>query len=177
MRRNNHIGRRYSRLKVISRTRRGLNQSSSYYVRAECTCGTIKRYKLCHLVSGHTQSCGKCEWARTQHSLAGSQARTKHGHTRGNRRSAEYICWVNLRQRVFNANLPDFKYWGGRGITVCKRWTGANGFANFLADMKVRGNGLSIHRKNSNRGYTPSNCVWADATTQATERSVSKKAA
>jgi hypothetical protein len=73
--------------------------------------------------------------------------------------------------------LPDFKYWGGRGITVCKRWTGKDGFANFLADMKVRGNGLSIHRKNSNRGYTPSNCVWADAKTQANEKSISKKAA
>lgn len=169
MRRTNHIGHRFGKLKVISRTRRDLD-GKTYYVRAICDCGVIKRYILGHLVTNHTRSCGKCDWARNQHHLAGSQAPLKHGHTRGGRRSPEYVCWMNLKQRVSNRNLPDFKYWGGRGITVCKRWTGNNGFSNFLADMKVRGQGLSIHRKNNNRGYTPSNCVWADAKTQANER-------
>jgi hypothetical protein len=168
MRRIDHRGRRYGQLIVTSRTRRGTD--GSYYVRAQCRCGVSKRFLLCHLVSHHTQSCGHCDWASTRHQIAGSQGPLTHGHTRGRRRSPEYIAWMNLHQRCENSNRPDFAYWGGRGIRVAKRWCGPKGFVNFLADMKVRGQGLSIHRKDSNKNYTPSNCVWADSKTQNNEK-------
>jgi hypothetical protein len=57
-----------------------------------------------------------------------------------------------------------YSRYGGRGITVCKRW---QKYVNFLADMGERPDGMSLDRINNNRGYTPSNCRWSTPQEQA----------
>jgi hypothetical protein len=47
----------------------------------------------------------------------------------------EYHSYINMRQRCVNPNCPDFKYYGGRGIIICGRWLGFEGFKKFLTDM------------------------------------------
>lgn len=69
--------------------------------------------------------------------------------------------------RCKNTKLREYKYYGGRGIKVCKRW---QKFENFLADMGHPPPGLSLDRINNNRGYYPSNCRWATATQQQQNR-------
>jgi hypothetical protein len=69
-----------------------------------------------------------------------------------------------MRQRCENPNRKDFRNYGARGITVCERW---REFANFLADMGQRPEGMTLERKNSNAGYGPDNCVWATPRQQA----------
>lgn len=54
-----------------------------------------------------------------------------------------------------------YRDYGGRGIKVCDRWLGRNGFVNFLADMGERPEGLTLDRIDVNRGYEKSNCRWA----------------
>jgi len=67
--------------------------------------------------------------------------------------------------RCNNPNVWGFKYYGGRGIKVCKRW---QEYENFLLDMGRRpGKGYSIDRINNDGDYEPGNCRWATAKQQA----------
>jgi hypothetical protein len=80
----------------------------------------------------------------------------------------EYSIWSGMHQRCRNPRSREYPYYGGRGIRVCRRWTGRNGFKHFLADTGPQAfPRASVHRKNNNGNYTPRNVVWADAKTQA----------
>ena len=62
-------------------------------------------------------------------------------------------------QRCANPEHPRWKYYGARGVRVCKRWRAS--FANFLADMGGRPEGdMSLDRINPEGHYRPSNCRW-----------------
>jgi hypothetical protein len=63
-----------------------------------------------------------------------------------------------------NARWPDY---GARGITICDRWLGPDGFANFVADMGPKPTPRhSIDRINNDGPYAPDNCRWATASQQ-----------
>ena len=71
--------------------------------------------------------------------------------------------------RCTNPRASGWKYWGGRGITVCERWL--TSFEDFLADMGERPPGTTIDRYPNKEGnYEPGNVRWATPTTQARNR-------
>lgn len=91
-----------------------------------------------------------------------------HGHSRGRKVSRTYAAWQNMRQRCYNPNRPDFKYYGGRHVEVCPEWRMS--FAAFLHDMGECPSRYTLERKNVHRGYTPENCVWASWKRQQNNR-------
>jgi hypothetical protein len=83
----------------------------------------------------------------------------KHGHNGPGGPSPEYRSWAHMIERCKNPNADNYRWYGGRGIKVCRQW--AN-FAAFLADMGPRPSlEHSIERRDNSLGYTPANCYWA----------------
>lgn len=117
-----------------------------------CDCGNTKVIRLDALQAGMTLSCGCLHKERVStHGLTGTR---------------EYRIWSRMKRSCNVKGDKDYPSYGGRGIKICERW---KSFKNFLADMGPS-NGLQIERKNNNKGYSPSNCVWATVTQQARNR-------
>jgi hypothetical protein len=113
-----------------------------------CDCGKTLVVDGNNLRRGHTRSCG----CFSRESLRRRMT------THGKRRTAEYSVWRDMWTRCTNPNGKFYQHYGGRGIRVCNRW---KRFENFLSDMGLRPDGLTLERKNTNGNYTPSNCKWA----------------
>jgi hypothetical protein len=95
---------------------------------------------------------------------------TKHGLSRAQPR--EYRSWKDMRSRVLCESNDDYADYGGRGITICDRWSD---FALFFADMGERPSGMTIDRANVNGNYEPGNCRWATGKVQANNKRSNRK--
>lgn len=132
-----------------------LKQTSPRHWLCRCACGAEKVVFRGNLTSGRSRSCGCTlpEAARVRF--------TKHGQSKGGRRSRLYGVWHTMHQRCSNARVESFKYYGARGISVCARWAKLE---NFLADMAATYKpGLQLDRIDVNGNYEPSNCRWVTA--------------
>lgn len=82
-------------------------------------------------------------------------------------KSPTYKSWIAMRQRCYNPKIKHWNKYGGRGISICKRW---DEFENFLADMGEKPEGKSLDRIDVNGNYEPDNCRWATQKTQQRNR-------
>ena len=80
-----------------------------------------------------------------------------------------------MRLRCYNKNSVNYKYYGGKGVTICDEWLLS--FENFF-DWAIN-NGynenLTIDRIDSEKEYSPDNCKWSTKKEQAYNRSISVK--
>lgn len=74
-----------------------------------------------------------------------------------------YYTFHGMHSRCENKSHSSYKNYGGRGISVCKEWSGKNGFFNFKKWAVNNGwsKELSIDRKDNNKGYCPNNCKFS----------------
>jgi len=91
----------------------------------------------------------------------------KHGHDRKGMATPTYRSWVKMKYRCNNRNYKGYCNYGKRGIKVCERW---NDFRNFLEDMGLRPDGLTLDRKDNNGNYEPGNCKWSTQKEQQNNR-------
>jgi hypothetical protein len=82
-----------------------------------------------------------------------------------------YRVWAAMKDRCNNKNIPQYRDWGGRGISYCERW---KHFANFCEDMGVKPEGLTLERIDNDGNYTPDNCKWATRHEQGQNKRVYK---
>jgi len=93
-------------------------------------------------------------------------------HGQSNPPTPEYTVWSQMLARCTNPNTREWKYWGGRGITVCDRWR--HSFVHFFADMGRKPSAQhSLDRVNNDLGYSAENCRWATPKEQVKNRRVS----
>lgn len=83
-------------------------------------------------------------------------------------RTPEYKSWSAMHDRCSNPGLHNYSRYGGRGITVCDRWSTVE---NFYEDMGPKPTlGHMLERRDNDQGYSPENCYWATAKVQARNR-------
>jgi len=98
--------------------------------------------------------------------------RESHGEARNKsgQRSPEYRAWECMKRRCLSVESREYKKWyGSRGITVCKEW--ADSYQAFLRDVGRRPtNKHSLDRIDNSKGYEPGNVKWSTATEQNRNR-------
>jgi hypothetical protein len=149
----NLTGRSFGRLTVV---RQAFSSGRTRWT-CRCTCGTCKDILSTSLLNGSSQSCG-C----FRRELVTATNRS-HGQTG----SLTYVSWSSMWTRCTNKNRQVWKYYGGRGIEVCKRW---KSFEAFLEDMGTRPSGLTLERRDTDGHYSKKNCYWATRKQQALSR-------
>jgi hypothetical protein len=79
--------------------------------------------------------------------------------THGGTYSKEYRAWKNMVYRCENPKNNRWHRYGGRGISVCKRWR--ENYEAFLADVGPSPSERhSLGRLDHDRDYEPGNVAW-----------------
>ena len=98
--------------------------------------------------------------------------RVTHGGYIGGKEKPEHYVWRSMLARCLNPNDKAIKYYGAKGIAVCKRWLK---YENFLQDVGERPTKThSLDRIDTTKGYKPSNCRWATRSEQQKNKTTTK---
>ena len=162
-----HTGERFGRLTVLRRADDYISPNGKHHVMwlCLCDCGNTKSVDVVQLVSGKTKSCG------CLHSDIVSNQKTIHGGCK----DRLYKVYHNMKNRCYNENSDDYKYYGGRGITICDEWLDSYlAFKDWALshgyDESAHRGECTIDRINVDGNYCPDNCRWVDMATQSRNR-------
>lgn len=118
-------------------------------------CGDEFKAKTTRIKSGVIKSCGCLV-----------------GEYHGMKKHRFYDTYRNMMKRCYTKSDPSYKNYGGRGISVCEEWQDIIKFVVWADSTYIEG--YTLDRIDSAGNYEPSNCRWADATTQAINQRMMK---
>ena len=118
-------------------------------------CGEEFKAKTTRIKSGVIKSCGCLV-----------------GEYHGMKKHRFYDTYRNMMKRCYTKSNPSYKDYGGRGISVCEEWQDIIKFVAWADSTYIEG--YTLDRIDNAGNYEPSNCRWADATTQAINQRMMK---
>ena len=142
-------GERYGLLTVIERA--GSTKDSKPLWRCKCDCGNEATLPRSALIHGQ-RSCGCMQGVRSD---ILTPLVLRHSHS-----NRLYNTWSAMRERCYKPYKQNYKYYGGRGITVCDEWK--DDFDTFAQWALANGYGetLELDRIDTDGNYSPDNCRW-----------------
>ena len=158
---NDITGKRYGRLIVVKRWEKLPSGHSKWL--CVCDCGKPKIVEDSNLKHSDKISCG-C-WQKELYIENSKWKGESHSHL--------FQVWQSMIKRCKNPKAQNYKYYGGRGITVCDDWSdNKNGYFLFKGWALSNGyiDGLSLERIDVNGNYSPQNCKWIPLKEQAKNR-------
>lgn len=86
-------------------------------------------------------------------------------------KSRIYKTWESMKNRCYCKSETSYKWYGGKGVTVCDEWL--HNFQAFYDWAMNNGykDSLTLDRIHNNKGYEPSNCRWTTMKEQTRNRS------
>lgn len=141
---------------VVGRSELKNRYGSCWVVR--CDCGNERIWTRTQFLKSRSCGCLQGRECEARPSANGRRSYKK----RGQSKDPRYGIWSNMIGRCSNPRNSHFMHYGGRGVVVCDRWLGEDGFFNFIADVGERPSKKhSIDRVDVNGDYEPNNVRWA----------------
>ncbi len=127
-----------------------------------CSCGTEKLMLDNNVKSGKSKSCGCLQ----------KKAASKNSKTHGLFGTRTHSIWQGIKGRCLVKSNGNYANYGGAGITICDRWLKLE---NFVEDMGLAPEGMTIDRIDGCLGYSVDNCRWATYREQAVNTKISTR--
>lgn len=128
----------------------------------QCRCGNFFETAITNVKERKTTSCGCVNISKKI--------------THGMRSHKLYDTWCAVKSRCFNQNAANYKYYGGRGITVSDEFKDdPKAFIDYLESLEnCYKKGYTLDRINNDGNYERGNLRWASKVQQSTNRRMNK---